>query len=81
MSQTNDAVTLANVLKLARRLSPIGLVRLIEEVAPAIERELAANRSTGRSMLGLLRDLGTAPGGEEIEVARQEAWGFPRDDV
>jgi hypothetical protein len=81
--RAHDAVTLEHVLKLARQLSPIDKVRLIERVAPEVERDLATqSRSGSRSLLGLLKDLGPAPSAEEIGAARREAWGsFPRDDI
>ena len=83
MVQRNDGVTLEEVLKLARQLSPVDKVRLIERVAPDIEHELAAGYpGRTRSLLGLLKDLGPAPSAEQIDAARREAWdGFPRDDI
>jgi hypothetical protein len=83
VAQTHDAVTLEEVLKLARQLSPVDKVRLIERVAPEVERDLAAAREgRTRSLLGLLNDLGPAPSAEEIDTSRREAWAsFPRDDV
>lgn len=81
MAQTEDAVTLEEVLRLAQQLSAIDKVRLIERVAPEVERDLAARpRGGSRSLLGLLRDFGPAPSVEEIDAARHEAWAsFPRE--
>jgi len=83
LAQTHDPVTLEEVLRLARQLSPVDKVRLIERVAPEVECDLAARQGVGnRSLLGLLKDLGPAPSVEEIDAARREAWAsFPRDDV
>lgn len=83
MAQTHDPVTLEEVLRLARRLSPVDKVRLIERVAPEVERALAARQGGGnRSVFGLLKDLGPAPSAEEIDAARHESWSsFPHDDV
>jgi hypothetical protein len=83
MAQARDAVTLDEVLELARRLSPVDKVRLIERVAPEVERDLTAGREgRNRSLLGLLKDLGPAPSAEEIDAARTEAWDtFPRSEV
>jgi len=83
LAQTPDAVTLEEVLRLARRLSPVDKVRLIERVAPEVERDLATRLGGGnRSVFGLLKDLGPAPSAEEIDAARHEAWSsFPHDDV
>lgn len=83
MAQRNDAVTLEDVLKLAKKLSPGDKVRLIERLAPAVERDLTT-RPGGRnhSLLGLLNDLGPAPSAEVIDATRREAWAsFPRDEV
>lgn len=67
--------TFEDVLKLVRQLSPVEQVRLIERIAPEIERELFVSRSTpGVSLLGILKDLGPAPTLEEIDAARSEAW-------
>ena len=81
MAQTEEAVTLEEVMKLAVQLSPLDKVRLIERIAPGIERELTTrSRPPGRSLLGLLKDLGPAPGADDIDAARQEAWAsFARD--
>ncbi len=83
MTQPNDAVTLDDVLKLAKQLAPLDKVRLIERVAPEVERDFATQAGTEtRSLLGLLRDLGPAPSADEIDAARREAWAsFPRNEV
>jgi hypothetical protein len=83
VDQSRDVVTLDQVLALAKRLSPVDKIRLIERVAPEVERALAAQQEgERRSLLGLLKDLGPAPSSEEIALARREAWAsFPRDDV
>ena len=83
MVQTHDPVTLEEVLRLARQLSPVDKVRLIERVALEVERDLAAWQGGGnRSVFGLVKDLGPALFTEEIDAARHEAWSsFPHDDV
>jgi hypothetical protein len=76
-----DTVTLEDVLDLVKQLSPIDKVRLIERVAPEIERALAGQRhQPGRSLLGLVKDLGLAPSADQIDTARQEAWASFLDD-
>ncbi len=81
MAQTDDAVTLEEVLRLAQQLSAIDKIRLIERVAPEVERDLTTRpRGGSRSLLGLLKDFGPAPSAHEIDVARHEAWAsFPRE--
>lgn len=76
-------VTLEKVIGLAKQLSPVDKVRLIEQVAPDIERELTATQPGQRkSLWGLCADLGPAPSAADIDQARREAWaGFPREDV
>jgi len=76
-------VTLEQVVSLARRLPPLEKVRLIEQMAPEIERDMLGQRPVKRkSLLGLCADLGPAPSAEEINEIRHEMWaGFPREDV
>ncbi len=50
VTHAQDAVTLKDVLKLARQLSAIDQVRLIERVAPKVERDLAT-RSEGQPVI------------------------------
>ena len=44
-----NSITLNEVLALARRLSPIDKVRLIEQVAPQIERDLQPDQVVSRA--------------------------------
>ena len=80
-----STVTLDEVLELARQLSPVDKVRLIERMAPMIERDLVGaqpGRGPRRSSYGALAHLGPAPSAEEIDEARREMWAnVPRDDV
>jgi len=73
--------TLDEVLDLAKQLSAIDKIRLIERVAPEVEGDLTARSGGGsRSLLGILKVLGPAPSAEEIHVARHEACAsFPRE--
>jgi len=75
------AVTLEEALELARQLSPVDKVRLIERIVPDIERELMAAPPTPRkSLRGLWRGLDITE--EDIAEARREMWGsFPREDI
>ncbi|HET6387602.1 MAG TPA: hypothetical protein VFJ58_29800 [Armatimonadota bacterium] len=75
--------SLQQVLELARELSPIEKLRLIETLAPDLETAL--QRSTEkvaprRSLRGMFR--GCSISSEEIDELRQEMWGsFPPDDL
>jgi hypothetical protein len=67
---------LEQVLPLAKQLSLIEKVRLIEQLASEIERELSQIESQPRrSLWGLCADLGSAPSAEEIDEARRDIWG------
>jgi hypothetical protein len=79
-----DTLRLDDVVTLALRLSPVDKVRLIEKLAPVLERDLALKPASisKRSLYGLCADLGPAPSAEEIDQARREAWAsFPREDI
>lgn len=83
MAQSSPDGAFEEVWELARRLSPLDKVRLIERLALALELALSLGpRSGSRSLLGLWADLGPAPADAEIQTARTEAWAhFPRADV
>jgi hypothetical protein len=77
-------VSLKEVIRLAKQLSTVDKVRLIQQIAPDIERELTDKLSNfpRQSLWGLCADLGNAPSAEEIDVARSEEWAsFPREDI
>jgi hypothetical protein len=77
-------VSLQEVIKLAKQLSTVDKVRLIQQIAPDIERELTDKFFTlpRQSLWGLCADLGNAPSAEEIDAARSEEWAsFPREDI
>lgn len=76
-----QGMTLEQVLEAAKQLSLTDKVRLIERVAPQIEREIQAARYRPRkSLRGLWRGLDVTP--DEIAEARREMWGnFPREDI
>jgi hypothetical protein len=82
MSET-ETITLEQVIFLARQLPPLDKIRLIEQMAPEIERDLLGQRPLKRkSLLGLCADLGSAPSAGEIDQIRREMWtGFPREDI
>ncbi|MBW7959706.1 MAG: hypothetical protein H3C69_09120 [Candidatus Promineofilum sp.] len=76
-----EAITLDHVLKLAEQLSTLDKVRLIERVAPQLEREIqAAGDRPRRSLRGLWKDVDLSA--EDIAAVRREMWAnFPREDV
>lgn len=69
-------MTLEQVLQLAKQLALSDKVRLIEQLALEIQRELPPTDSqTRRSLWGICANLGTAPSAEEIDEARRDVWG------
>ena len=75
-------MTLQEVLQLAKQLTPIDKVRLIQHLTPDLERELSQTIQPKKSLLGLCADLGKAPSATEIDDTRNELWtNFPREDV
>ena len=72
---------LEQVKGLARQLSPIDKLRLIENLTRDVEAFLQTRASSQlRSLRGLLK--GCLISAEEIDQARQEMWGnFPREDI
>ena len=74
-------ITLEQVLALARQLPSLDKVRLIERIAPDIERDIRQQQPL-KSLLGLCADLGPAPSAEDIDEIRREMWdNFPREDI
>ncbi|MBW4631904.1 MAG: hypothetical protein KME30_08350 [Iphinoe sp. HA4291-MV1] len=75
------AVTLEEALELIKQLSLVDKVRLIEQVAPQIERELRIVQPKPRkSLRGLWRGSNITE--SDIAEVRQQMWGnFPREDV
>ncbi len=76
-----QAVTLEQVLDTVKHLSLVDKVRLIQLVAPQIERELKMTQAIPRkSLRGLWRGLDITA--EDISQARREMWGnFPRENI
>jgi hypothetical protein len=74
----DTVVTIEEILNLAGQLSLPDKVRLIEEIAPQITRDLVSSPVTPRkSMLGVWRGLDTIEA--ELAEARREMWtNFPR---
>ena len=66
-------VTLEQVIALARQLPPLETVRLIERIAPEIERDIHQQQPL-KSLLGLRADLGPVPSAEDIDEIRFEMW-------
>ena len=76
-------MTLQEVLKLAKQLTPMDKVRLIQQLTPDLEQELAQQTvHPTKSLYGLCADLGQAPSADEIDITRREEWNnFPRENI
>ncbi|MGH9798727.1 MAG: hypothetical protein ACRD82_00025 [Blastocatellia bacterium] len=76
-----QAVTLEGVLQMAKHLSVVDKVRLVEKIAPEIERGIQITLPASRkSLRGLWRGLNVSD--EDIAEARREMWGdFPRSGI
>ncbi len=73
-------VTLEEVLELAKQLSLVDKVNLIEKVTPQIKRELNIQPKPHRSLRGLWR--GANISAQDITEARKELWAnFPRENI
>lgn len=77
----NKTATLGDALELVKQLSLVDKVRLIELLAPQIERGLVETSPKPRkSLRGLWR--GSSISESDIAQMRQEVWGnFPREDI
>ncbi len=78
----SENVTPDEVIALVMSLPPLEKIRLMEQLAASLQRDLAPKgKKPKRSSRGLLADLGPAPSAEDIDEARREMWaGFPREE-
>lgn len=74
-------VTLEATLELVKQLSLVDKVRLIEQIAPQIEKELTKIQSKPRqSLRGIWRGANITE--SDINEVRKEMWSnFPREDI
>ncbi|CAD5983640.1 Similarity [Planktothrix tepida] len=76
-------MTLEQVIQQAKQLSALEKMRLIQAIAPDVEKELIPTEiKPRRSLWGICADLGQAPSAEDIDQVRQEiGLGFEREDI
>lgn len=76
-----NTVTLEEIIQLAKQLSPVDKVRLIEEITLQIKREITKREAkSGKSLRGLWRGPGITD--DDINEMRAEIWSnFPREDI
>ena len=79
----DHAEVLENLIKIAKQLSPLEKLRLVEGVLPDIEAGLQQTEAPVlKSLYGTLASLGPAPSAEDIEAVRREMFqDFPRNDI
>ncbi len=76
-----SVVTLETVIDLAKKLSSVDKLRLIERMFPDIERELIQTQAAPRQSLRGLWS-GVVVNEEDIAEIRQEMWdNFPREEL
>lgn len=76
-----DTLTVEELVTFAKRLSTVDKVRLIEQIAPEIKRDLDSRFPQPRpSLRGLWQGIEISE--EDIADARREMWNdFPREDM
>ncbi len=74
-------ITLEDVLRVARQLTPEERRRLRDQLTVLVDSE-STPVSRRRSSRGTLAHLGRVPSAEDIDEARRDVWtDFPRDDI
>ena len=76
-----ESVTLEEVLNLAKQLSSLDRIRLIEQITPHLKRDLIVSPSQPRkSLRGIWKGVDISE--EEIaEVKAEMSSNFPREDI
>lgn len=76
-----DSVTLEKVLNLAKQLSPLDKIRLIEQITPQLKRDLVITPPRPRkSLRGIWKGIDISE--EDIaEVKTEISRNFPREDI
>jgi hypothetical protein len=76
-----NSVTLEEVLNLAKQLSPLERIRLIEQIIPQLKRDLVVTSSQPRkSLRGIWKGIDIT----EVDIAEVKADmsnNFPREDI
>jgi hypothetical protein len=76
-----DSVTLEEVLNLAKQLSPLDRIRLIEQITPQLKRDLVVVHPQPRkSLRGIWKGIDITEA-DIAEVKAQMSSNFPREDI
>jgi hypothetical protein len=76
-----NSVTLKEVLNLAKQLSPLDRIRLIEQITPQLKRDLVVTPSQPRkSLRGIWKGIDITEV-DITEVKAEMSGNFPREDI
>ncbi len=76
-----DSITLEEVLNLAKQLSPLDRIRLIEQITPHLKRDLIIVPSQPRrSLRGIWKEIDISEA-DLAEVKAAMSSNFPREDI
>lgn len=76
-----NSVTLEEVLNLAKQLSPLERIRLIEQIIPQLKRDLVVTSSQPRkSLRGIWKEIDITEA-DIAEVKAKMSSNFPREDI
>ena len=76
-----DSVTLEEVLNLAKQLSPLDRIRLIEQITPQLKRDFVVVPSQPRkSLRGIWKGIDISEA-DLAEVKAEMSSNFPREDI
>ncbi|MGB5712387.1 MAG: hypothetical protein WBM44_15930 [Waterburya sp.] len=76
-----DSITLEEVLNLAKQLSPLDQIRLIEQITPQLKRDLVIMPSQHRrSLRGIWKEIDISEA-DLAEVKAEMSSNFPREDI
>ncbi len=76
-------MTFEQIVALAKQLSPVEKLHLVERVIPDLEALVQGSQSAKpASLYGALADLGSAPSAKDIDEIRRDMFqNFPRHDA
>ena len=75
------SITLEEVVNLAKQLSPLDRIRLIEQITPHLKRDLIASPSQPRkSLRGIWKGIDISEA-DITEVKAEMSENFPREDI
>ena len=76
-----DSVTLEEVLNLAKQLSPLDRIRLIEQITPQLKLDFVLVSSQPRkSLRGIWKEIDLSEA-DLAEVKAEMSSNFPREDI